>query len=456
MASAFKSVFFKTEEENKIKESIRKKCRNCSKGVDRECSVCTKLVYSEWKQHEKKATTWEKYPILDEGVSYPSTMRDVERLEENYRSLGVKIHIFTKFGDFIYKTYSGSTLANKDVKKNIHILKVATVSKDQELLYHFTGITNHSAFVQKTYFGLTGNTRSLSNTTACDFCSQLFYDTKKNGEKVTLSNLLEDFKKNGLGGERANLFLTHLENCKCDRLTREVFPDHDFLEFKNFSKLIEPTLTCYADLETCNNRVQGQLCNLCLLRYNNTTSPQIRDEILINCRDHSDYNISPCDKCFTLYAAEAGKAQTRCNREDHEKMIYKEGCKNLKYILCIECHHSCVRKSKCQCIDVCTKKCESKTVCEHGGVRKITDLKPLTVGLIVVSNYECDDEYLVSTSAHREKVKKGTQRSIIVNQLFEGDNCIRYYKLSFSHYLLYSSATSLHFYMRRVKILKNS
>ena len=122
------------------------------------------------------------------------------------------------------------------------------------------------------------------------------------------------------------------------------------------------------------------------MAFEKTLSERGRKKILDNCisSNHQDFNVTDCQKCFLDYCKKASCIKKVCTLEKHEKMEYKSGSGGtLKYILCRDCHNTCVKLSKCQCSDdLCDKSCYTKNLCTHGGIRTLTTMNPISVGLI--------------------------------------------------------------------------
>ena len=93
----------------------------------------------------------------------------------------------------------------------------------------------------------------------------------------------------------------------------------------------------------------------------------------------------------------------------------------------------------CSCESECIKKCTAESVCDHGKVRHLTSLKPISIGiypnlflyihsaniaifkgLIGIENFEeYDAQYKIPTSEYKKK------RKIFLNKCFLGDNCVK-------------------------------
>jgi hypothetical protein len=191
-------------EKQRLAKLFQRLCKRCGRGVNSSmapCWECDKKAGMELKRTRTSKKTWERYKddLLDEGVSYPATQQDFEKLESNYKHLKVAFHVYDrrgkvttifqikKFfamkkmidtntsltifcsGDFTFKTHRTKMDPGVEVSQNVHLLRIAVVTEKDEILWHYIAITDLSAFVSKIYFS---GKNSASKQIACDHCTK--------------------------------------------------------------------------------------------------------------------------------------------------------------------------------------------------------------------------------------------------------------------------------------------
>jgi hypothetical protein len=191
-------------EKQRLAKLFQRLCKRCGRGVNRSmtpCWECEKKARTELKRTKSHKKTWQRYrdDLLDEGVSYPASQQDFEKLESNYRHLKVAFHVYdrrgkvttifqiksffamkkmvdtninlTTFysGDFTFKTHRTKLDPGVKVSQNVHLLRIAVVTEKDEILWHYIAITDLSAFVSKIYFA---GKNSASKQIACDHCAK--------------------------------------------------------------------------------------------------------------------------------------------------------------------------------------------------------------------------------------------------------------------------------------------
>ena len=142
-------------------------------------------------------------------------------------------------GDFVKKIYT-SPVSNRETETNVFLVRMLIINNNGELCSHWTPITEIGKFLEKVYFG-SGERCTYSKTVACPFCCESFFPSKSsatiNDVKLKISEILSRDKT-----EKFQHFLSHLEECKCDRLTSVYYPSDESLSFTKHSSMIEPAL----------------------------------------------------------------------------------------------------------------------------------------------------------------------------------------------------------------------
>ena len=171
-----------------------------------------------------------------------------------------------------------------------------------------------------------------------------------------------------------------------------------------------------------------------LFSFKECLSENGRTAILNHClaSKHENFRLTSCEQCFNNYFNVGGRLKALCDSENHKKLKYTKivnsnsgETRTIDYFLCKQCHENAVLQSLCKCTQKCETICELKNVCDHGCVRTISSLQPITIGLVGVSNYEYDPEYKIKTEDYK------LNRKIIIEETFSGSNCIE----SFFNYL---------------------
>lgn len=158
------------------------------------------------------------------------------------------------------------------------------------------------------------------------------------------------------------------------------------------------------------------------MSYKECISEEGRTSIINHClgSDHAAFKLTACNSCFNDYFIVGGEMKSICDREQHVKLKYNALTDPVTksevvtdYFLCSCCHESAVTQALCRCVNTCTEICRNSNICDHGCVRTLTSLQPISVGIVGVSNYEYDREYTIPTSQYKKKRKIFTEKTFI-------------------------------------------
>ena len=114
------------------------------------------------------------------------------------------------------------------------------LDKKGELASHWTPITELDKFLDKVYFG-SSERCSYAKTQACPYCLSIFFPSKN---QATINDVKQEIK-NQASDTKNHLFqhfISHLQECKCDRVTTTYFPHDDQLSFTKFKAFIDPAI----------------------------------------------------------------------------------------------------------------------------------------------------------------------------------------------------------------------
>lgn len=123
--------------------------------------------------------------------------------------------------------------------------------------------------------------------------------------------------------------------------------------------------------------------------YDESLEERRRSEILQFCinADHNELRVSECLSCYKSYLKIGALLKQDCDKKKHEKIRYQTIENSRKeYFLCTFCHRAAIIKACCSCSQPCLENCPTMKKCDHISSRRLSSLKPLTLGLLGIKN----------------------------------------------------------------------